>query len=81
MRSAYLRVRCVAKGVSPFHKDLVPSCFTICFPQSIIPAAGAVRVSLNLTSAYQRGQQHRPAGEDCFNKNAECLMQRASPLY
>ena len=39
MRSAYLSVRCVAKGVSPFHRDFVPSCSTICFPQSMMPAA------------------------------------------
>ncbi len=54
MRRAYLSVRCVAKGVSPFHKDLVPSSLMICFPQSTIPAArSSLLTPCKLPSAYR----------------------------
>jgi hypothetical protein len=37
MRSAYLSVRCVAKGVRPFHSARTPSSLTTCLPQSTMP--------------------------------------------
>ncbi len=39
MRSAYLSVRCTAKGVSPFHSDRTPSSLMMVWPQFQMPAA------------------------------------------
>jgi hypothetical protein len=37
MRSAYFRVRWVAKGVNPFHRARTPSWRDTCWPQSTMP--------------------------------------------
>mmetsp|Transcript_19368 Transcript_19368/g.49271 ORF Transcript_19368/g.49271 Transcript_19368/m.49271 type:complete len:314 (-) Transcript_19368:134-1075(-) len=48
MRSAYFRVRCVAKGVRPFHRDLTPSSAMIVCPQCTMPRYLPARSSCSL---------------------------------
>lgn len=60
MRNAYFRVKCTAKGVSPFHKALTPSSLMIVSPQCQMPASQALQVQvlrftpLSLSSVYKQ---------------------------
>jgi len=61
MRNAYFRVKCTAKGVSPFHRALTPSSLIIVSPQCQMPASHARQVQsytgytpLTLSSIYEQ---------------------------
>lgn len=50
--SAYLSVKCVAKGVSPFHNDRTPSSLMIVWPQLTMPAGSSSQLLCFLFVAY-----------------------------
>lgn len=59
IRSAYFSVRCIAKGVRPFHNERTPSCSMICLPQFHMPAGTPVLKAKNACGRQrQRERRH-----------------------